>query len=139
MGVTRLLPLGPFYTIKTNFMYFFEHNCIIFCLFQFLLHFSSLFIKSMQFFKCIIQNSWQKLLFSQNLKFFKISQWKFFFSCKFKYVPIMYEWGKVKKKHYFWFWGKVVLRKIHVNHEENCVLVKEFLLHSRQKLLPLRK
>ena len=27
MGVTRLLLLGPFYTIKTNFMYFFAHDC----------------------------------------------------------------------------------------------------------------
>ena len=26
-GVTRLLLLGPFYTILTNFMYFFAHNC----------------------------------------------------------------------------------------------------------------
>ena len=29
MGVTRLLFLGPFYTIQTNFMYFFAHDCII--------------------------------------------------------------------------------------------------------------
>ena len=27
MGVTRLLLLGPFYTIQTNFMYFFAHDC----------------------------------------------------------------------------------------------------------------
>ena len=25
-GVTRLLLLGPFYTIQTNFMYFFAHD-----------------------------------------------------------------------------------------------------------------
>ena len=30
MGVTRLLLLGPFYTIQTNFMYFFAHDCSIF-------------------------------------------------------------------------------------------------------------
>ena len=28
MGVTRLLLLGPFYSIQTNFMYFFAHDCI---------------------------------------------------------------------------------------------------------------
>ena len=28
MGMTRLLLLGPFYTIQTNFMYFFAHDCI---------------------------------------------------------------------------------------------------------------
>ena len=28
IGVTRLLLLGPFYTIQTNFMYFFAHGCI---------------------------------------------------------------------------------------------------------------
>ena len=27
MEVTRLLLLGPFYTIQTNFMYFFAHDC----------------------------------------------------------------------------------------------------------------
>ena len=27
MGVTRLLLLGPFYTIQTKFMYFFAHDC----------------------------------------------------------------------------------------------------------------
>ena len=27
MGVTRLLLLGSFYTIQTNFMYFFAHDC----------------------------------------------------------------------------------------------------------------
>ena len=27
MGVTRLLLLGPFYTIQTNFMYFFAQDC----------------------------------------------------------------------------------------------------------------
>ena len=27
MGVTHLLLLGPFYTIQTNFMYFFAHDC----------------------------------------------------------------------------------------------------------------
>ena len=27
MEVTHLLLLGPFYNIKTNFMYFFAHNC----------------------------------------------------------------------------------------------------------------
>ena len=27
MGVTRLLLLWPFYTIQTNFMYFFAHDC----------------------------------------------------------------------------------------------------------------
>ena len=27
MGVTRLLLLQPFYTIQTNFMYFFAHDC----------------------------------------------------------------------------------------------------------------
>ena len=27
MGVTRLLLLGPFYTIQINFMYFFAHDC----------------------------------------------------------------------------------------------------------------
>ena len=27
MGVTRLLLLGPFYTIQSNFMYFFAHDC----------------------------------------------------------------------------------------------------------------
>ena len=29
MEVTRLLPLEPFYTIQTNFMYFFAHDCMI--------------------------------------------------------------------------------------------------------------
>ena len=29
MGVTRLLLLGPFYTIQTNFMYYFAHNCTL--------------------------------------------------------------------------------------------------------------
>ena len=29
MGVTRLLFLGPFYSIQTNFLYFFAHNCIL--------------------------------------------------------------------------------------------------------------
>ena len=28
MGVTHLLLLGPFYTIQTNFLYFFAHDCI---------------------------------------------------------------------------------------------------------------
>ena len=27
MGVTRLLFLGPFYSIQTNFLYFFAHDC----------------------------------------------------------------------------------------------------------------
>ena len=27
MGVTRLLLLGPFYSIQTNFLYFFAHDC----------------------------------------------------------------------------------------------------------------
>ena len=27
MGVTSLLLLGPFYSIQTNFLYFFAHNC----------------------------------------------------------------------------------------------------------------
>ena len=27
VGVTRLLLLGPFYTIQTNFMYFFSQDC----------------------------------------------------------------------------------------------------------------
>ena len=27
MGVTRLLLLGPFYYIQTNFLYFFAHDC----------------------------------------------------------------------------------------------------------------
>ena len=27
MGVTHLLLLGPFYTIQTNFTYFFAHDC----------------------------------------------------------------------------------------------------------------
>ena len=27
MGVTRLLLLGPFYNIQTNFLYFFAHDC----------------------------------------------------------------------------------------------------------------
>ena len=30
MGVTRLLLLEPFYTIQTNFMYFFAHDCTYF-------------------------------------------------------------------------------------------------------------
>ena len=30
MGVTRLLLLGLFYTIQTNFMYFFAHDCTYF-------------------------------------------------------------------------------------------------------------
>ena len=29
MGVTRLLLLGPFYSIQTNFLYFFAHDCTI--------------------------------------------------------------------------------------------------------------
>ena len=28
MGVTRLFLLGPFYSIQTNFLYFFAHDCI---------------------------------------------------------------------------------------------------------------
>ena len=28
MVVTRLLLLGPFYTIQTNFIYFFAHDCM---------------------------------------------------------------------------------------------------------------
>ena len=28
MAVTRLLLLGPFYTIQTNFMYYFAHDCM---------------------------------------------------------------------------------------------------------------
>ena len=31
IGVTCLLPLGPFYTIKSNFMYFFAHDCTLLC------------------------------------------------------------------------------------------------------------
>ena len=27
MGVTRLVPLGPFYYIQTNFLYLFAHDC----------------------------------------------------------------------------------------------------------------
>ena len=27
MGVTRLLLLGPFYSIQTNYLYFFAHDC----------------------------------------------------------------------------------------------------------------
>ena len=27
MGMTRLLLLGPFYNIQTNFLYFFAHDC----------------------------------------------------------------------------------------------------------------
>ena len=30
MGVTHLLLLGPFYSIQTNFMYYFAHDCISF-------------------------------------------------------------------------------------------------------------
>ena len=67
------------------------------CLFQFLLHFTSLFIKSIQFFKCIIQNSWQFFYFSQNLKFFKIPQWNLIFSCKFKLSPLCMNEEKWKK------------------------------------------
>ena len=67
------------------------------CLFQFLLHFPSLFIKSIQFFKCIKQNSWQIFFFSQNLKFFKISPWNFIFSSKFKLSPLCMNEEKWKK------------------------------------------
>ena len=28
MAVTRLLLLGPFYSIQTNFLYFFAHDCM---------------------------------------------------------------------------------------------------------------
>ena len=43
IGVTRLLLLGPFYTIQTNFMYFFAHDCMEL--------FDTEFIKLMQFHK----------------------------------------------------------------------------------------
>ena len=29
IGVTRLLLLGPFYSIQTNFLYIFAHDCIM--------------------------------------------------------------------------------------------------------------
>ena len=41
MGVTRLLLLRPFYSIQTNFLYFFAHDCIwyelIICIYFFIL------------------------------------------------------------------------------------------------------
>ena len=56
-----------------------------------------LFLKSNHFCMCIIQNSWQIFLFSQNLKFFKISPWNLIFSCKSKLSPLCMNEKKWKK------------------------------------------
>ena len=62
-----------------------------------LLHFYLLFLISMHFCMLIIQNSWQIFSFSQNLKFFKISQSNLIFSCKIKLSPLCMNEEKWKK------------------------------------------
>ena len=115
------------------------------CLFQFLLHFPSLFIKSIQFFKCIIQNSWQNFFFSQNLKFFKISPWNFIFSCKFKLSPLCMNEEKWKKcweiklgllvtitrgvGHQFWCWKLRKLKTFHKERERHALVLNDWTCH----------
>ena len=62
-----------------------------------LLHFYLVFLKSIHFCLFILQNSWKFFSFSQNLKFFKISQWNSIFSCKFKLSPLFMNEEKWKK------------------------------------------
>ena len=76
--------------IRESCIFFFK-SCRI------LLHLYFLFLKSIHFCMFIIQNSWQIFSFSQNLKFFKISQWNSIFSCKFKLSPLCMNEEKWKK------------------------------------------
>ena len=65
----------------------------------------------------IIQNSWQFFSFSQNLKFFKISQWNLIFSCKFKLSPLCMNEEKWKKCWVVYVCYRFIL--------EQCALVHE--------------
>ena len=94
------------------------------CFFQFPLHFPSLFIKSIQLFKCIMQNSWQNFLFSQNLKFFKISPWNLIFSCKSKLSPLC-----MNEKKWIKCWVVYVCYRI---------ILEQCALRLRNKLLEPR-
>ena len=81
----------PFWLYFCEFWKKLFHSCKI------LLHLYLLFLKSIHFCMFIIQNSWQFFSFSQNLKFFKISQWNLIFSCKFKLSPLCVNEEKWKK------------------------------------------
>ena len=102
--ITLLLSWNKFLvTSENNFtmwpfgLCFCEYCNICFKFHKILLYFILSFIKLLHFCMFIIQNSWQIFSFSQNLKFFKISQWNLIFSCKFKLSPLCVNEEKWKK------------------------------------------
>ena len=76
-----------------------------------LIYLFHLFLKSIHFCMFIIQNSWQIFSFSQNLKFFKISQWNSIFSCKFKLFPLFMNEEKWKKCWVVYVCYRIILER----------------------------
>ena len=67
----------------------------------------------------ITQNSWHFFQFSQNLKFFKISQWNLIFSCKFKSSPLCMNEERWKK-----CWVVYVCYRIFLEQCALCIYYK---------------